>query len=78
MTFDEETNEHTMENEPAFPVDKWGNQEENMFGLTKREYFAVMAMQGMHASTPGSVSEDISAFAVNSADALIKELQRTR
>ena len=33
--------------EPAYPSDKWGNQEIQVFGLTKREYYAGLAMQGL-------------------------------
>ena len=40
-----------MNNEPAFPV-KWTDREgweTTEMGLTKREYFAAMAMQGLMA-----------------------------
>jgi hypothetical protein len=41
-------------------------------GLTKREYFAAMAMQGLIAWPTGT--QDIAAEAVEHADALIKAL----
>lgn len=53
-------------------------------GMTKREYFAAMAMQGLLASEYGGVKQwqedskqwfdDISCCAVESADALLKKL----
>ena len=53
-------------------------------GLTKREYFAAMAMQGILASNTAGMSSsriDIFAFAeqgVKAADALIKALNETQ
>lgn len=45
-------------------------------GLTKREYFAAMAMQGMASVIgPGSL-EDIAKSSVRYADALLKELAK--
>lgn len=57
-------------NSPAFPCEQIAQ-----IGLTKREYFAAMAMQGlMHDS---GITEKIAAeVAVNAADALIKELSK--
>lgn len=43
-------------------------------GLTKREYFAAMAMQGYLASGCGDIAETSKA-AVKSADSLLKELE---
>jgi hypothetical protein len=47
-------------------------------GLTKREYFAAMAMQGLfaaqHASVSGVDNEWTAKTAANAADALIKAL----
>jgi len=49
-------------------------------GLTKREYFAAMAMQGMHANpqiwSTSIEPETVPVMAVKQADALIKELNR--
>lgn len=72
----------TNANEPAFtgPTDQGYAP-----GLTKREYFAAMAMQGLRASkliqstdrlssTSIWSSKDIAIQAVRDADALIKQL----
>jgi hypothetical protein len=56
---------------PAYP-DNW---DAKLPGLTKREYFAAMAMQGLLANaTMGTtfVAED----SVSVADALLKELEK--
>jgi hypothetical protein len=48
-------------------------------GLTKREYFAAMAMQGFVAATRYDSDSDIKYFAqiaVQAADALIAELNK--
>jgi predicted transcriptional regulator len=48
-------------------------------GLTKREYFAAMAMQGFVAATRYDSDSDIEYFAqiaVQAADALIAELNK--
>jgi hypothetical protein len=44
--------------------------------LTKREYFAAMAMQGMLAHPGGLSLEEYARQSVDFADALIAELQR--
>lgn len=45
-------------------------------GLTKREYFAAMAMQGILAASLGVISaESLAKAAVGSADALLKALE---
>ena len=46
-------------------------------GLTKREYFAAMAMQGYITNGGYCVDED-ARLAVESADALIKALNETK
>lgn len=51
----------------------------NEGGLTKREYFAELAMQGVIAKNkPGlsDVTENVAHWAVEMADALIKELNK--
>ena len=45
-------------------------------GLTKREYFAAMTLQGLSLS--GDTAEDIAKQAVDLADALLSELEETR
>ncbi len=47
-------------------------------GLTKREYFASMALQGFLACNAHDSIEDDVKYAVKSADALIDELNKTR
>ena len=48
----------------------------NMSGLTKREYFAIAAMQGACMRMTGHIvsSESLAVMAVDMADALLKEL----
>lgn len=48
------------------------------FGLTKREYFAAMAMQGYTSagSTGMPNAEDLASYAVQLADALINKLNK--
>ena len=66
--------------EPAFPVPETAVGGQRMRGgLSKREYFAAMAMQGMLASgiserNSGPVSLAMSA--VEQADALLAELEK--
>jgi len=52
------------------------NQFEDNKGLTKREYFVGLAMQGMAGSD--LIYEDIAHDAVKMADALLAELNKTR
>lgn len=50
-------------------------------GLTKREYFAALAMQGLAPIGVGTFSWDpnnIAAMAVKNADALIEELNKEK
>lgn len=78
-----------MKNDPAFPHSKeWDSA--NTYrklsdgGLTKREYFAAMAMQGLSLReyNISNSTNDISAFmsiaraSINMADALIEELEK--
>jgi hypothetical protein len=44
------------------------------FGLTKLEYFAGMAMQGLLVNGKNSSDELLAEYALNAARALIKEL----
>ena len=52
------------------------NQFEDNKGLTKREYFAGLAMQGMSSSD--LTYEDIAHDAVKMADALLAELDKPK
>lgn len=56
-------------NAPAFP-------DEKNSGLTKREYFAAMAMQGYLASYGRANAEHVAKIAVECADALLTELEK--
>ena len=68
---------------PAIPCQEMGAQIANgelTHGLTKREHFAAMAMQGLLAGgygidDPANRVEDVSCEAVNLADALLKALE---
>jgi len=62
-------------NEPAMPHGAWGQQTGT--GLTIRQHFAAMAMQGI-VSNPSHVGGYLSASveAVKQADALIAELTK--
>lgn len=71
----------TEANEPIAPY----LNTENMFdtpGLTKREYFAAMALQGFLSSYAGATAdpkkEHVSAKSVEYADALIKALNEAK
>jgi hypothetical protein len=80
-----------MKNDPAFPVDVYeynsiGDKflQEAHIGLTKREYFAAKAMQALVTKSHGQDSIGgakgvplIAKYAVEFADALIKELEKT-
>lgn len=46
-------------------------------GLTKREYFAAMALQGLLANDSGFITSK-ARYAVKAADALIEELNKTK
>lgn len=57
-----------------------GYWERASMGLTKREYFAAMAMQGLLAKHGDDdyQAEQIADYAVAHADALLKKLERTK
>lgn len=63
----------TYQNDTAFPADTHVHP-----GLTKREYFAAMALQGLCANAMFAEGKPstLSATAVNVADALIKALNQ--
>jgi len=67
----------TEANDPIYPNTKYDryNYPE---GLTKREYFAAMAMQGLLADTKDIIYPitQVAKDAVNYADALIDELNK--
>lgn len=57
-------------------TDSEGFRYTRMPRLTKREYFAAMAMQGMLASTSGWRKDEAAQFSLAYADALIAELSK--
>jgi hypothetical protein len=77
-------NNETNPNEPAFSKPAFyhpdGGLDSPNTGLTKREYFAAMAMQGIIANKDGLdiKIERIVESAVDTADALIEELNKTK
>jgi len=70
----------TNGNEPAYPTTEYDNNGYAIrgFGLTKREQFAMSAMQAYagadHVGNSGMPHEEIARWAVNQADALIYAL----
>ena len=62
---------------PAMPVERFYDEVGNDMctGLTKRELFAAMAMQGILASNMDGHPEEFSDWAVLNADTLLKELE---
>jgi len=73
----------TKKDEMAFPCQsRWdaGNESMDLYsdatGLTKREYFAAMAMQGFAAAPEGenTTIEGVAKYSVKWADALIDAL----
>ncbi len=67
--------QNTRPNDAGFPIPEDGVEE---YGLTKREYFAALAMQGILSGCDveycESDSQQIALAAVMNADALIKTL----
>lgn len=74
---------------PAMPqawVDKeyWKDFMEGTYGgapcgLTKREHFAAMAMQGLLAGDAGEMEDDVIArFSISQADALLSALEQSK
>lgn len=70
-----------MKNLPAFPTDAYVLDEIDHAGLSKREYFAAMALQGLLASWPREgdwpypSNANVADSAVAIADALIEALE---
>jgi hypothetical protein len=61
-------------NDQAFPKHPYSYSDS---GLTKREYFAAMAMQGLLSTVPESFNgREIAEISVNMADALIEALNK--
>lgn len=74
------------ENEPAFPMPHYTRPDGDIVwgspGLTKRELFAAMAMQGILACSLPALTpdtpEDCAVDAVHYADALLAELAKPK
>jgi hypothetical protein len=66
----------TNPDEPIQTIEYNNNYISN--GLTKREYFAAMALQGLLSDYESESIEDYSKYAVKLADTLIEELNKTR
>lgn len=65
------------QNKPAFSValkDNGNALHKDAMGLTKREYFAAMAMQGIIGKLNVHEYKDMAEYAVNAADALLAKL----
>jgi hypothetical protein len=71
-----------MNNESAFPVVETGHEAESVsLGLSKRECFAGLAMQGLIACGDvkfKSTAENFAQYAVAIADALLAELSKNQ
>jgi hypothetical protein len=63
-------------NEPIHTIEYNNNYISN--GLTKREYFAVMALQGLLANSNIQLDGASANTAILFADALIEELSKTK
>ena len=68
-------NKITRANDLVYPVRKMDTI--NFTSLTKREYFAAMAMQGLLANDSCLITSK-ARDAVKAADALIEELNKTK
>ena len=81
------TNANDLINETRYKVDELVSESYPNHGLTKREYFAAMALQGICSTFSGSpnaerqaekvgktLSETMAVYAVDVADALINAL----
>lgn len=66
-------------NEPAFPTPLFFNeiQVDCTAGLTKREFFAAMALAGLLANGNKEGGQQLAHMATFAADQLLKELQRS-
>jgi hypothetical protein len=67
-------NKMTKQDEPAYPP--FHDPNTHCFGLTKRELFAAMAMQGLMCYLQEIEVKALAHNAVMSADALISELNK--
>ncbi len=66
-------NENGNQGAFASSSDRW-----RQTGLTKREYFAGLAMQAFLSSIGSQNDEVIAKWSVNAADSLLEELDKTK
>ena len=64
-------------NKPINPILDMNQNLSNLIGLTKREYFAGLAMQGLLANDSHAYlkNDDVAEWAVKIADELLKQLE---
>jgi hypothetical protein len=75
MTEANRTEDLVGKNDPAFPTQEVAGGGDLYYGLTKRELFAAMAMQGI-VFNDIYTTETAARMAVGAADALLKELAK--
>ena len=67
---------------PSLPLGQaqlsMGSVNKDAMGLTKREYFAALAMQGMAYRNSEPYPDSVAYDAVQVADALLAELEKTK
>ena len=68
--------EKTDKDDPVFPITDTSIPGQPCFGLTKREYFAAMALQGICANDDLLLKGEIEKISVEIADDLILALNR--
>ena len=65
---------------PINPILDWNELKADTAGLTKREYFAGLAMQGLMANSHNEVvslsESEIAEWAIGVADELLKQLEK--
>ncbi|MTJ56016.1 hypothetical protein FJR38_26880 [Anabaena sp. UHCC 0253] len=68
---------YTEKDDPVFPEDNYYDEHRigQVLGLTKREYFAAMALQGIMANAE-FMHFEAAKMAVKKADELIEELNK--
>jgi len=66
-------------NNPINPLEiKSSNESIQFVGLTKREYFAGLAMQSLIVSNPKWHTDAVARFAIKISDGLRKELEKPK
>jgi len=71
-------NQKTEPNDMAFPVgfNHPSGHAEVYQGMTKREYFSIMILQGIFTNSLIAPSLSVTRYAIGMADELIKELNK--